>query len=253
MNDDELRGVFDRMASAYDSKVARMAPINNGLYFLLESVLAELPQEARILCVGVGTGTELIHLAGVFPGWRFTAVEPSGAMLDVCRTRVGEVDLSSRCHFHEGYLESLPLEEMYDAATCFLVSQFILDAQARSDFFRQIANRLLPGGILANSDLSADVESEDYDALLAVWQRVMATSTVSAEGLDRMKSGYAKDVAILPSAALASIIESGGFDRPVQFFQAGLIHGWFAKRATATHAQHVGRTDPNHPARTGDP
>ncbi len=24
-------------------------------------------------------GTELIHLAGVFPGWRFTAVEPSGA------------------------------------------------------------------------------------------------------------------------------------------------------------------------------
>ena len=232
MNDDELRGVFDRMASGYDSKLARMAPINNGLYFLLESVLAELPQDARILCVGVGTGTELIHLAGVFPGWRFTAVEPSGAMLDICRKRVDEAGLSSRCRFHEGYLESLPPEEMHDAATCFLVSQFILDAQARSDFFRQIADRLVPGGILANADLSADVESEDYDALLAVWQRVMATSAVSAEGLDRMKSGYAKDVAILPSVAIASIIESGGFDKPVQFFQAGLIRGWFAKRAS---------------------
>ena len=56
---------------------------------------------------------------------------------------------------------------MHDAATCFLVSQFILDAQARSDFFRQISNRLVAGGILANSDLSADVESADYDALLA--------------------------------------------------------------------------------------
>jgi len=77
VNDDELRGVFDRMASGYDSKLARMAPIHNGLYFLLESVLGELPQDAWILCVGVGTGTELIHLAGVFPGWRFTAVEPS--------------------------------------------------------------------------------------------------------------------------------------------------------------------------------
>ena len=190
------------MASSYDSKLARMAPIHNGLYFLLESVLAGLPHDARILCVGVGTGTELIHLAGVFPGWHFTAVEPSGAMLDICRKRVDEAGLSSRCSFHEGYLETLPPESMHDAATCFLVSQFILDAQARSDFFRQIAERLVPGGILANSDLSADVESEDYDALLAVWQRVMATSAVSAEGLDRMKSGYAKDVAILPSAHL---------------------------------------------------
>jgi tRNA (cmo5U34)-methyltransferase len=232
VDDDELRQVFDRMASGYDGKLARMAPVNNGLYFLLESVLAGLSQEARILCVGVGTGAELIHLAGVFPGWRFTAVEPSGAMLDACRRRVDEAGLSERCRFHEGYLASLSREETHDAATCFLVSQFILDTQARSDFFRQIAERLLPGGILANADLSADVESEDYDALLAVWQGVMATSPVTAEALDRMKSGYAKDVAILPPAEVAAVIESGGFDKPVQFFQAGLMCGWFARRAS---------------------
>ncbi len=232
MNDDELRDVFDRMASGYDGKLARMAPINNGLYFLLESVLAELPREARILCVGVGTGAELIHLAEAFPGWRFTALEPSEAMLKACRNRVDEAGLSSRCSFHHGYLESLPVDEPHDAATCFLVSQFILDAEARSDFFRQIADRLVPGGILANADLSADVASRDYDEMLAVWQRVMATSEVSAEALDRMKSGYAKDVAILPSAAVASIIERGGFDKPVEFFQAALVRGWFARRAS---------------------
>jgi tRNA (cmo5U34)-methyltransferase len=231
VNDDELQNVFDRMASSYDGKLARMAPINNGLYFLMESVLAGLPQEARILCVGVGTGAELIHLAAVFPGWRFTAVEPSGAMLDACRKRVDEVGLSSRCSFHEGYLESQPVDEMHDAATCFLVSQFILDARARSDFFRQIADRLVPRGVLVNADLSADVASEDYDALLAIWQRVMSQSAVSAAELDRMKSGYAKDVAILPSGAVASIIKSGGFDTPIQFFQAGLVCGWFAVRA----------------------
>ncbi len=232
VNDEELRDVFDRMASGYDSKLARMAPINNALYFLLESILAGLPREARILCVGAGTGAELIHLAGVFPGWRFTAVEPSGAMLDACRKRVDEVGLSSRCSFHEGYLESLPVEELHDAATCFLVSQFILDPQARSDFFRRIADRLVPGGIVVNADLSADVESEDYGALLAVWHGVMDASAVSTEGLDRMKSGYAKDVAILPPGATASIIEAGGFDKPVQFFQAALVCGWFAKRAS---------------------
>jgi tRNA (cmo5U34)-methyltransferase len=232
VNNDELKAVFDQQASGYDKQWIRMAPINNGLYFLLESVFAELPSEARILCVGVGTGKELIHLANRFPGWRFTAVEPSGAMLDVCRRRVEDVGISSRCHFHEGYLDSLPTEEIHDAATCFLVSQFILEKEARSEFFHQIASRLKPGGILANSDLSAEVGSESYEALLRVWQSVMAPSDASAEGLSRMRAAYAKDVAVLSPAAVASIIKSGGFEAPVQFFQAGLIHAWFAKRTS---------------------
>lgn len=87
----------------------------------------------------------------------------------------------------------------------------------------------MPGGILANADLSADVTSEAYDELLGVWQRVMTTSAVSADGLDRMKAGYAKDVAILPPARVASIIRSGGFDEPVEFFQATLVHAWYAR------------------------
>jgi len=76
MNNDEIKAVFEQQAAGYDKQWTRMAPINNGLYFLLESVFAELPSEARILCVGVGTGKELIHLANRFPKWRFTAVQP---------------------------------------------------------------------------------------------------------------------------------------------------------------------------------
>ena len=228
MNNEELKAVFDRMASGYDSKSSQIAPIYDGLYFLLESVFADLPPDARLLCVGVGTGTELLHLANVFPGWSFTAVEPSGAMLDVCRTRIDEAGLSSRCRLHEGYVDSLPATQLHDAATCFLVSQFILDTRARSDFFQNIADRLVPGGILANADLSYDTQSEEYEALFPVWQRVMTSSADSAVR-ERMKAGYAKDVAILPSHTVASIIESGGFDRAIPFFQAGLIRGWFAR------------------------
>lgn len=230
MNKEELKSVFDQQASNYDQQWARMAAINNGLYFLLESVFSELPPEARILCVGVGTGKELIHLAKRNPGWRFTAVEPSGAMLDVCRQRATEERLDSRCYFHEGYLDSLPAMELHDAATCFLVSQFMLDKETRSGFFRQIASQLQPGGLLANSDLSSGTDSDNGDALLKVWWKVMATSNLSPEGLNRMKAAYAKDVAVLPSAEVKSIIKSGGFAAPVQFFQSGLIHAWFARR-----------------------
>src|SRR4051794_1322180 len=76
-----------------------------------------------------GTGHELICLADRFPGWRFVAVEPSASMLDVCRRKAEERGIAARCELHEGYLESLPPGEAFDAAISLslLVSQFIHD------------------------------------------------------------------------------------------------------------------------------
>lgn len=231
MNNDELKALFDQQAPNYDKQWAKMAPINNGLQFFLKSIFAGLPPDAQILCVGVGTGNEMIHLAKLFPRWRFMAVEPSGAMLDVCHQRLKKEGCLSRCEFHNGYLDTLPNVQKYDAATCFLVSQFILDQTARTAFFKQIAGSLKPQGILVSSDLASDVNSDQYEALLQLWWRVMASSDVSPEAVARMRDAYARDVAILPPATVASIIQAAGFDAPVQFFQAGLIHAWFAKIA----------------------
>lgn len=65
---------------------------------------------------------------------------------------------------------------------------------------------------------------------------MMAATGVPSEGLERMRTAYSKDVAVLPAATVASIIESGGFETPVQFFQAGLVHAWFSKRASSNAA-----------------
>lgn len=230
MNNDELKTLFDQQASSYDQQWATLSPINDGLYFLLASVFADLPADARILCVGVGTGRELIYLAKKFPDWRFTAVEPSGAMLNACREAVDKEAITSRCTFHEGYVESLPADTAYDGATCFLVSQFMLDKVARAAFFQQIASRLKLNGVLANADLAFDKEAEDFDAILKMWMTMMSGSDVPAETISKAKAAYEKDVAILSPATVASIIQSGGFARPVPFFQSGLIHAWFAKR-----------------------
>lgn len=236
MRQDEIKAIFDQQAASYDTQWAKTAAIKDCLYFLLESLFAELPVDARILCVGVGTGAELAHLAQKNPAWRFTAVEPSGPMLDVCRQRAEREGFVSRCHFHEGYLDSLPATGPHDAATCFLVSQFILDQQARSGFFREISRSLKSGGILASSDLASDVESSEYEVLLRAWMKMMAASDVSPEGIDRMRKAYANDVGVLPPGRIASIIESGGFEPPVQFFQAGLIHAWLSRRAPGNSA-----------------
>lgn len=230
MRSEEIKAVFDSQASGYDKQWARMSPVRDGLYFLLGAVFAGLPEDARILCVGAGTGIEMAYLARLFPGWRFTAVEPSGPMLDVCRQRASDEGIASRCDFHEGYLDSLPAGDRYHGATCFLVSQFILDIEARVQFFRGIADRLVEGGVLASSDLASDVESHAYQDLLQVWIQLMSASGVQPDALERTRAAYAKDVGIFPPSRIASIIASAGFASPVQFYQAGLIHAWYSRR-----------------------
>ena len=232
MQQEEVTAIFDKQASSYDQRWSKMAPIGGALHLLTSAVLSELPPEASILCVGPGTGAEILYLAQKFPGWRFTAVEPSIPMLDVFRRRAEEHGILSRCVLHSGYLDSLTLNGSFHAATAFLVSQFILDRQARSQFFRGIADRLSPGGILVSSDLAGDLAATDGRDLLEVWFQVMNSSGISREGVEKMREAYSRDVAVLPPRDVRDIIMLGGFDLPVPFFQAGLIHGWYAKRTS---------------------
>ena len=231
MRDEELRILFDEQAAGYDERWARTAPIRDALHFLLDAAFAGLPPDTRLLSVGAGTGQEIALLAARWPAWQFTIVEPSGAMLALCRERARRDGFEARCRFHEGYLADLPEDEPFDAATSLLVSQFIVDPAARVDFFRGIARRLRPDGLLVSSDLAADVSSRDYEVMLGLWLRMMQGAGVPAAGVEQMRAAYAKDVAILPPGQVAALIRSAGFDEAIGFYQAGLIHAWRSRRA----------------------
>jgi len=234
MQRDLIRKAFDQQAAGYDRQWSRLAPLNEALHLLLGALFSDLPADARFLCVGAGTGAELRFLAGKFPQWRFTVVEPSAEMLAVCRRHAGEAGFAARCSFHQGYLESLPVSAEFHGASALLVSQFILEREGRADFFRDIARRLRPGGILASSDLSSDMDSAAYRSLLETWLRVMRWGAgMPPEGLENMRTAYGRDVAVLPPEQVEGIIGSGGFESPTLFYQAGLIRAWYAHRPEA--------------------
>jgi len=225
--------VFDQERAAfYDKGFAKVAPLFDALHLLIRMVLSELPADARILCVGVGTGQELIKLAQHFPQWQFTAVEPAVAMLNICRQKAEEFGISSRCTFHEGYLDSLPASDPFHAATCLLVSHFLTQQAERRNFFRQIAARLQPNGYLVSSDLVSDLSSSAYQSLLEVWRRTLVYSEWSIEEIEKVLTLYGRDIAVLPSQKVESIIASGGFDTPVLFFQTLLVHAWYVRRTS---------------------
>src|SRR5690606_20887786 len=133
---------------------------NDALYLLIKSVMAPLPEDARILIVGVGTGTEIIELAHQFPNWKFTALDPSELMIEVCREKIIAAQLHERCEFRVGFLEDHPSDQRYDGAMALLVSQFMTDQIQRTAFFRDIASRLNPKGIFVNADLTGDPRTE---------------------------------------------------------------------------------------------
>lgn len=205
--------------------------MRDALNLLISAVFADLPTEASILCVGAGTGHELFYLAQKFPQWRFVAVEPSAAMLAICRQKAEKLGITARCTFHEGYMDSLPPSAPFDAATSLLVSQFILSPADRIGFFRAIAERLRPGGFLASADLASDTASETYQRLLDVWLRLMRETGSSPEQIEKLRITYGRDVSVLPTQQVSSIIASGGFENPVLFLQTGLIHAWYAQKS----------------------
>ena len=214
------------MAASHDQRVAKLAPMREALHLFIRMVFGALPDNARMLCVGAGTGPELIYLAQAFPGWQYVAVDRSGAMLDVCRNRARENGVAERCTFHEGTFETLGEVEPFDAATSLLVSRFIFDTDARREFYAQIAQRLRPGGILVSADLATGASAPQYKSLYEVWERTMRYTGMPVLSIDRIGD----KMSVLAPQEVRAIIASAGFEEPVQFFQALLIHACYAKR-----------------------
>ena len=226
----EIRQFFDQQAADYDQEWGRLSPIRSSLLFQLKFAFSDLPDDAQILCVGAGTGTEMSALAQAFPGWRFTAVDPSPEMLKMCRRNADREGYISRCAFHEAYLDTLPDETRYDGATSILVSHFILAQDSRTAFFQDIAKRLKPGGILVTAELASDRSPDVFMPLQKYWLNMLERTGNSAKNIEQMRAAIDTHVAILPPNQLETMIKSAGFETPVRFFQAGPIHGWFTRR-----------------------
>jgi tRNA (cmo5U34)-methyltransferase len=215
------------MSRAYDEKNRRLAPIADGLHFLTGLALQGLPERARILCVGVGTGAEILSLSREHPGWRFVGVDPAPAMLDVCRERLEQAGIMNRCELIQGYVRDVPLEESFDAALSLLVGHFV-KREERPGFYGDMHARLRRGGCLVNAEISFDLDSAEFAPMLATWERVQSLMGATPESLRSLPNTLRNVLTVLPPAEVEAILRAAGFPLPVRFFQAAMIMGWYA-------------------------
>jgi tRNA (cmo5U34)-methyltransferase len=131
--------------ASYSTDTPRKVPGLADLHRMATQLLAEEAEAAaHVLVVGAGGGLELVSLATAQPGWRFTGVDPSPAMLDLARQAVAP--FAQRVQLVAGTIDQAPAGP-FDGATCLLTLHFLERAE-RLRTLREIHRRLRPGARL---------------------------------------------------------------------------------------------------------
>lgn len=216
------------MAEAYDQRNAGLKPLSDCLHFQMRLVLSSLPKQARVLCVGVGTGADIFALASERPDLSFLGVDPSEEMLEVARHRLDEAGIGARCELVPGYVADAPRDE-FDAAVSLLVAHFV-QRNDRPEFYRAIYDRLAPGGRFVSAEISGDLDAPGFPEMLEDWKQVHAMMGASEESLASLGETLRNMLGVVGPAETEALWREAGFAKPVPFYQAFMIRGWHTRK-----------------------
>ena len=95
-------------------------------------------------------------------------------------------------------------------------------------FFEAIAARLVPGGLLFNADLCADLEAPTFEPLMDLWLNML--DRINGVNREAYRGHFGSMVAAHGPAEVERILEAAGFPQPVACYQIATIKGWIATR-----------------------
>lgn len=222
---------FTEAAKAYDLKNQQLAPITDNMYFLIRLILKNAPARARVLCVGVGTGAEIFSLANLFPEWTFVGVDPSIGMLDVCREKLKSAGVLDRCELIHGYVHDVPQGQNFEIALSVLVAHFV-KREDRLSFYKAMFDRLCVKGILVNTEISFDLNSQEFPLMLKNWESIQQLMGATPESLANLSQVLHEGLTVISPKETEGLLSQSGIHLPIRFFQAFMITGWYGIRSS---------------------
>lgn len=217
---------FSDTARNYDEKNAALSTIGDNMHFLIRLILQRMPARAGVLCVGVGTGAEILSLARSFPEWSFVGVDPAVGMLEVCGERLEKAGLMNRCELVHGYVQDLPQDEKFDVVLSILVTHFV-KYEDRLGFYQEMWTRLRNKGCFISTEISYDLNSDAFPFMLKNWEAVQSLMGANVESLVKLPQMLREQLAIISPEETEVLLKKCGMDVPVLFFQAFMINGWY--------------------------
>lgn len=194
------------------------------------SVSLEQSPGAHLLVVGAGgTAQEIITMAALEPSWRFTAVDPSAAMLDTAREQLQAHGLLDRVEVVQGTVDDLPAAQGYDAATLIGVLHHVPGDDPKRALLLSIQMRLKPCAPLIVAGNHHAYTSQPL--LLRAWAARWRQQGVGADEVQ------AKLEKILQGAdpprseqAVQCLLHDAGFAEGTRFFSSLFWGAWLTHK-----------------------
>lgn len=176
--------------------------------------------QARVLVVGAGGGAqEIVTASQLGSDWQFMAVDPSQPMMDIAVAELTRTGLAGRTEIHLGYVDDLPADRQFDAATLFGVLHHQRGDEAKRQLLHSIATRLAPGAPLILAGNRYAYASQPL--LLAAWGERWRMQGATPDEVEA-KLGKILEGADPPASeeAVAVLLEEAGFTQPAWFFSS---------------------------------
>lgn len=155
------------IAAHYDETAPRLIPGYSAILTALPSLVGAAK---AVLVVGCGTGAEIACLREA--GRTIVGVDPAEAMIRVAEERFrGDRDVRLLL----GDVSNLAPRDRFVAVTCLFVSHFIADKPA---FWRSLATRLEPGGVLVCADFVRPSSEVEFLAMKETWFEHLAAEQI---------------------------------------------------------------------------
>lgn len=181
---------------------------------------------AKVLVVGAGgTAQEIIAMAALEPTWRFTAVDPSGPMLEAARQQLDAHSLLERTTLHLGYVEDLAADASYDAATMIGVLHHLDGDDAKREILRSTRALLKPGAplIVAGNQYAYASQPLLLEAWANRWRQHGASHDEVKAKLGKILQGADPPHS---EAAVQALLHNAGFGDATRFFSSLFWGAW---------------------------
>jgi tRNA (cmo5U34)-methyltransferase len=196
--------------------------------FVLACLRSCLPKTADLLVIGAGGGMELVLLGESNPQWQLLGVDPSAKMLAIAQQKIAQHQLSQRIRLIQGYVQDLPTDTLYDAATSILVMHFIPDEDGKLAFLQSITQRLKTSAPFILVDVFGTKGSPDLEKTIATLHAYWEETKLPTEKQKQLLENFNNGVYPLSEAKILALLQQAGFSRVIRFYTGLWVGGWMA-------------------------
>ncbi|OFB38934.1 methyltransferase [Mycolicibacterium sp. (ex Dasyatis americana)] len=212
------------MVASYADSAPKSVPGYHDLHTMASVLLAErTPADGHVLVLGAGGGLEVKALATAHPHWRFQAVDPSEAMMELATATLGP--LAERMDTHIGYVDDAP-EGPFDAATALLLLH-LTERDERLRTLTEVHRRLRPGAPLVVMHVSFDQDDPaERQRMIDRHLAYLLANGNDPAHVDKAGEMIREHMPALSPEQDHALLEDVGFTDVTQFFSAFTFRGW---------------------------